>query len=71
MSKSKYAWGWERPEQKRPDFDQHAWINWKWDKVYPPMYDFGKEFGPYTKQAPINYNYNDWWWGNWRWLNDV
>ena len=71
LTKPRYAWGWERPVLEN-NVDRSAWINWKWDKVHEPVYDFTKDLnGIWSSPAPINYNYNDWNWGNWRWLNEV
>ena len=69
LSQSRYAWGWELPSVPIED---NKYINWKFDKVLEPVYDFSNNFGKFGSQGPvINYNYNDWNWGNWNWLNDV
>jgi len=72
LSSSRFAWGWERPSAKSFGLDHHNYINWKFDKVLAPVYDFSKTMGHFSQGGPaINYNYNDWNWGNWSWLNDV
>lgn len=71
LSDSRINWGWNKPTYKKHIPWGHGYINWKFDNVLNPVYDFSYVIGPYSPQARINYNYDNWNWGNWRWLNDV
>lgn len=49
----------------------HNYINWKFDKVLEPVYDYSNNTFANPVPTYLRYNNLNWNWGNWNWLNDV
>lgn len=47
LSHSRIYWGWNKPERSS-SLNDHNYINWKFDKVLKPVYDFSYSMGPYA-----------------------